>query len=413
MSDERFSRLDRLAQIMRTLGASLKEERIVETLLGAVLELTGSQAASILLFDPVVDGKTAALHFWAGPNSARAPTESRSLHVENSAAAWVYRELKPLLIPDIRADTHHFSSSDLPPAFEARTLLAVPLVRMGKPLGVIEAINTNRAHYTEEDATILEMLAPSVVLALQGTRFQMDRPESLSAAAEIERLKGDFIAITSHEFRTPLGVILGHATLLREQLGPEFYESLDAILSNTSRLIEITDSLNRVDQHLGPADFLPAGVVSVTRIIEEVIHSFSEMASKRSIDLRSELARSDLAVEADGSKVAIALSSLVKNAILFIQEGGHIRVVGESIPDHVRVSVIDDGAGIPAADLPRIFESFTQLESPLTRRHGGLGLGLSVAKEMIEMQGGQIFVESTEGRGSNFSFVLPLHAARV
>ena len=95
--------------------------------------------------------------------------------------------------------------------------------------------------------------------------------------------------------------------------------------------------------------------------------------------------------------------------LTFTNTGGQVLVTAESVPGHVKVSVIDNGVGIPASDLPRVFERFFQVESHLTRRHGGMGLGLAVAKAMIEMHSGRIWAESVEGKGSNFTFLLPLN----
>jgi signal transduction histidine kinase len=112
-------------------------------------------------------------------------------------------------------------------------------------------------------------------------------------------------------------------------------------------------------------------------------------------------------------KISIALSNLVKNAIMFTNEGGHVFVQVEQVPGYVKISVIDDGIGIPPADLNRIFERFYQVESHLTRKHGGMGLGLSVSKVMVEMHGGKILAESVEGKGSNFTILLPMNQAQV
>jgi two-component system sensor histidine kinase VicK len=99
----------------------------------------------------------------------------------------------------------------------------------------------------------------------------------------------------------------------------------------------------------------------------------------------------------------------VKNAIQFTDTNGHITIVLGEDSGYANVSVRDDGIGIPARDLPRVFERFFQVETHLTRRHGGMGLGLSVAKSMVELHGGRIWVESEEGKGSTFTFLLPIH----
>ena len=200
---------------------------------------------------------------------------------------------------------------------------------------------------------------------------------------------------------------------LRELLGDQYREQLDVIIKNASKLKEIIESLSSVDNCETGMAHLRQRAVSIARIIEEVVGSFADMASKRNITLKAELKRDELFVEADGSKISMALSNLVKNSIMFADDGGHIFVSGQAVPDYVKVSVTDDGIGIPSKDLPRVFERFFQSESYLTRRHGGMGLGLSVAKVMIEMHGGRIWAEGEEGKGSNFSFLLPINSTQV
>ena len=235
--------------------------------------------------------------------------------------------------------------------------------------------------------------------------------QDITHLKELDRLKSDFIAITSHELRTPLGVILGHATFLRELLGDENREQVDVIIKSASRLKEIVESLGDMDnQDAGGARLRP-GMVSLTRVIQDAVDAFSDMASSRNITLKSRLGTDDLNVEGDEAKISVALSNLVKNALIFTDDGGHVIILGQRLPGFVKVSVVDDGIGIPAKDLPHIFERFYQAEAHLTRRHGGMGLGLSVAKAMIDMHGGRIWAESSEGAGSTFSFLLPLKAA--
>jgi signal transduction histidine kinase len=402
-------RLERLSGVTRALSTMHDKDTILTSVLSAASELTDSRAASMV----ILDGTTASLHFLAGPGSPQDTDTLKGIQVslDNSAAGWVVQELKPLILPDVKADPRHFNAGDLPVGFKVNSLLAVPLRVGGKALGALEAVNKNSSHYTEEDTTILETLAAAGAFAMQCALLQARIEESLPELSDLDRLKKDFIGITSHELRTPLGVILGQATLLRELTGGEFHEQLDAILMNASRLIEIVENLISLDNRGIKGPWVRPG--SVARIIEEVVQSFSEMAAKRNISLTAELGREELSVEADGNQITIALSNLVKNAILFIEDNGHVLVKGESIPDQIKVSVVDDGLGIPAKDLSRIFERFFQLESHLTRRHGGMGLGLSVAKGMIETQGGRIWAESVEGKGSIFSFTLPVHPVQV
>jgi signal transduction histidine kinase len=406
---ERTQSLERLLEVTR-LGASLELEPFLRTLLSAARELTASETVSILELDET----SGQFRFAAALGSQREALHGMKVPLEGSAAGQVFQERRPLRISNLTTDSRQFSALDFASASETRTLLGVPLMAGGQALGVVEAVNkAGNVHYTEEDITILETLAGLAALAIHNDRLRRRIDASYSELAELDRLKNDFIAITSHELRTPLGLILGHATFLRELLNQENREQLDIIIKNASKLKEIIESLSNVDNFQSGAARLRQRPVSVARIVQDVAASFADTAAGRNITLRSDLPADDLLVEADGGKLAIALSNLVKNALTFTDNGGHILISGQPVPGYIKVSVIDDGIGIPTRDLPRVFERFFQVESHLTRRHGGMGLGLAVAKVMVELHGGRIWVESAEGQGSNFTFLLPVSPPEV
>jgi len=406
MDSERAIRLERLLEITRNLSTALDLDPFLKSVISEACSLTDSEAASILEYDEASN----ELEFLAVPWHYRDALRGVRIPLKGSAAGWVYHEAKPLHVPDVKSDPKHFSALDFASSYETRSILAVPLMVKGKPLGVLEVVNKiGDAHYTEDDITILETLAAPAALAAYNAILQHRLEAGNSEVAELDRLKSDFIAITSHELRTPLGLILGHATFLHELLGEEYHEQIDVIIKNASRLKEIIESLSSVDNFQSGAARIRQRAVSMARVIEDIVASFSEMASQQNITLKADPSNDDLLVEVDGGKIAIALSNLVKNAIMFTNQGGHVFVTGELVPGYVKVSVIDDGIGIPARDLPHIFDRFFQVESHLTRHHGGMGLGLSVAKVMIEMHGGRIWAESMEGKGSNFTFLLPVN----
>jgi signal transduction histidine kinase len=232
-------------------------------------------------------------------------------------------------------------------------------------------------------------------------------------SASLDRLKSDFIAITSHELRTPLGLILGHATFLRELVGVEYHEQLDLIIRNATRLKDIVDNLSSVDNYQSGAARVRQHEVSMARLVRDVVDSFQEEARRKGVAIHAETSATSLMVEGEAGKIMVALNHLVKNAIMFTDRGGHIFVTAEAVPGYVRVSVVDDGIGIPERDLTRVFDRFYQVESHLTRKHGGMGLGLSVAKAMIEMHGGRLWAESVEGKGSRFTILLPVDASQA
>jgi signal transduction histidine kinase len=405
MSELLLKRLHKLLDAVRTLGTTLDFDSYLQRIVSDAAELTDSETASILEYNP----QAKELRFVVLPWFHREILQGIKVPLDASAAGWVVREMKPISMHDVKRDARHFPETDRLSGFQTRSLLAVPLILRGQVLGVIEVLNkTGNVHYTEEDVAILETLATLAAFAMRDSLLGKPDQEFV----ELDRLKSDFIAITSHELRTPLGLILGHATFLREITGDQYNEQLDTIIRNASKLKDIIENLSNVDNYQSGAARIRQRKVSIAQVIEDVVASFSDMAKQKQINLKANVGTADLLIEADGNKIAIAISNLVKNAIAFTDQGGNILVKAETEPGYIKVSVRDDGVGVPAKDLPHIFERFFQVESHLTRRHGGMGLGLSVAKSMVEMHGGRIWVESTEGNGSNFVFILPLGPAQ-
>ena len=400
---DRVKLLERLFEITRSLSSSVDVETYLQSILSAATELTESESASLLEYDEV----SKEFSFKFIPWFHRDAVSSAKVPLNGSVAGWVFLNVIPLAIDDVANDSRHYTKIDNLASFKTKSLLGVPLILHGRPVGVFEVFN-KKDNYTDEDILIVETLASLASTALQNDLLEKSIMSSQEETRELDQLKNEFIAITSHELRTPLGLILGHATFLRELVGNDFNEQVDAIIRNASRLKEIIESLSSVDNYETGGSLIRSRRVSVARVIEDVSASFHEMAKSKGIALKIEVPEGrQLWVDIDGGKIAIALSNLLKNALTFTNEGGQVFIRGEQQPEYVTVTVKDNGLGIPAKDLPHIFDRFYQVESHLTRRHGGMGLGLSVAKVMIEMHGGRIWAESKEGEGSAFTFLLP------
>jgi signal transduction histidine kinase len=402
---ERIQHLERLVEISRMLCDSLDLEPFLHTLVALASELTSCEAASILEADD--DGQN--LRFLALPWFHREALKMVRVPLQKSVAGWVFENGQALIVEDAAKEPRHFKGVDKAAEFTTRSLMAVPIVYQGSKLGVLEVINkTGSTHYTEEDRTILETLAANAAIALQNALLMNKAQKNKEGIDHLNRMKSDFIGIASHELRTPLGLILGHATFLRETIEPAYHAQLDIIVRNSIRLKEIIDNIANMDNVERGTVSLRPHTVSIRRIVEEVMDSFHQEAQKKHISMRADLGEEDLVVEGDASKISIALSNMVQNGIVFSRPEGSVVIRAEKIPGYIKISVIDDGIGIPSKDLPHIFERFYQVESHLTRKHGGMGLGLSVAKVMIELHGGRVWAESVEGKGSNFTFILPL-----
>ena len=408
MTVDQMKLLARLLEVTRNLSASADLETYLQSILSAATELTESETASIMEYDEA----SREFFFKCVPWFHRDAIRDARVPLTGSVAGWIFLHEKPLILDDVKNDPRHYSKIDELSDFSTRSLMGVPLVLHGRPVGVFEVFNkANDMHYTEEDILILETLASLASTAMQNDLLERNIQSSQEGVRELDRLKNEFIAITSHELRTPLGLILGHSTFLRELVAGEYQEQVDAIIRNASRLKEIIESLSSVDNYQTGGSTLRQGRASISRIIEDAVLAFREMTIQKGVALRTDLPKNDeLIVEVDASKISIVVSNLIKNAIAFTNEGGHITIRGERNLDTVKIVVEDDGVGVPAKDLPHVFERFYQVESHLTRKHGGMGLGLSVAKVMVEMHGGRIWAESMEGVGSSFTFILPVDA---
>ena len=407
---EKASKLELLPAAIRGFTSASDTEELFQRLTTAAVDLTGSASASVLEFDQ----SSNCLRFVAVPWFWQHLLKDIFVPLDKSIAGWVFSNNKLQIVQNVRKDPRHYTTVDQLTNFTTSSLLAVPLAYKGQTIGVLEVVNKgDNLHYTEEDATILEILALYAATVLWNTSLERENQTTRNEFAELDRMKSNFIAITSHELRTPLGLILGHATFLRETIADEQREAMEIIIRNATRLKEIIESLTEVDNYEAGVARVRQNLISMPAIIRDVVSSFQDMAAGKNITLQEDVHDEDLQVEGDANKIAVAVSNLVRNALTFTNEGGKVLVIVESVTGHVQVSVKDNGIGIPLSDLGRVFDRFFQVESHLTRRHTGLGLGLSVAKSMIELHGGRIWVESVEGVGSTFSFLLPLRSTQV
>ena len=404
-TNERIDHLERLLEVVRGLTTAPDLESFMQTIIAEASEMTESELASILEYDDEAKELRFLSTIWFDRDILR----PMGVPLDGSVAGEAFRKGQPLIIQDTKKDQRHFKVVDRVTKHETHSLVAVPIIVRGETIGVLEALNKrDDAHYTEEDLTILATFATLAGQAIKNVHLERKVRAARIELAELERLKTDFIAITSHELRTPLGLILGHATFLKELVNKEYEPQLDTIVKNATRLKEIVENLSDVDNVQTGSARVRSNRVSMTRIAEDVVLTFQDEAKSKNITLIKEWDNSPYFIEADGVKINIALSNLVKNALQYTDPGGSVNINVEEESGYIKVSVHDNGIGIPTRDLSKVFDRFYQVEEHLTRKHGGMGLGLSVAKSMVELHGGRIWVESGAGQGSTFIFLLPI-----
>jgi signal transduction histidine kinase len=247
------------------------------------------------------------------------------------------------------------------------------------------------------------------------------RTEELKAANEslrqLDRVKADLVSAVSHELRTPLTSIRGFAEFLEDgiggQLSPEQQDYVRHIQSNTLRLQRLVDDLLDFARLEAGTFKLAFRSSDLRTSLTEVIESMEPLAQERQVLLDSALPAESLFIDADTGRVEQVLINLITNAIKFTPAGGRVIVSAHRAPEHVELSVQDTGIGIAGDRLPQVFHKFYQVDATTTRAQGGAGLGLTIAKALVEAHGGTIGVESELNHGSNFWFTLPLRSDGV
>ncbi len=228
----------------------------------------------------------------------------------------------------------------------------------------------------------------------------------------LEQLKSDIIANVSHELRTPITIAKGYIELAREEEDKDVRkELLNTAVKALVRLNDIVDDLISVADIARGKFRLNPRKVRIGELVRRAVDEKQESAKARDVKLELQL-ECDVSMFADPGKLQRVLLNLIDNAIKFNRPGGRVTVRVECRDREVLFSVSDTGIGIPKERLKDIFKPLTQLDSSTTRHYGGTGTGLAVAKKVVEMHGGRIWVESTPGRGSTFYFTLPLLAAK-
>ena len=252
--------------------------------------------------------------------------------------------------------------------------------------------------------TVVQMLTNQGATALHNARLY-------AALAELDRQKSEFITIASHELRTPLSIVLGYSSMLRDKLIDRQNEYIDQVVGAGLRINDIVDDLVNL-RHLDVGEsVLKLSEVNLQHLIDAAVHELRPLAVARGVTLGVQQPHAAIALRADRDKLMMVVANLVANAIRFTPGGGSVTVVsGVQAPVHggnIVIAVRDTGIGIPSHEFQRIFDRFYQVAESRTREHGGLGIGLSIARGFVQLHEGSIDVQSTPGRGSLFVVTLP------
>jgi signal transduction histidine kinase/predicted hydrocarbon binding protein/uncharacterized protein (DUF2267 family) len=341
---------------------------------------------------------------------------------------------EPVLLSDIRQvwDRLHPLNRQLAQAVQAKSIISVPLKVKNEVLGTLTVDRTEEQSLTQDDLKLIGTLAAQVAIALDNTNAYRQIEELIAGLEEkvrertaelelanerlreMDRLKSKFLSHVSHELRTPLTSIKGLTENalggLAGPLNDKLHGYLDRVGVNTDRLIRmISDLLEQTRIEAGKLELQPSEV-DLGKCADEVAEQLRPLALAKRQKLELVSPSSPLNVWADEDRLIQILTNLVHNAIKFTPEEGEIAVcITSERPNFAEVRIRDTGEGIHPDALPKIFDPFFRIGQEQRRGPKGLGLGLSIVKNLVELHGGTITVQSELGKGSEFHVTLPLH----
>jgi len=297
-----------------------------------------------------------------------------------------------------------------------KSFLAIPMIARGRTVGVLAADNqVSRAPIAAHTVDLLQTFAAQAAVAVENARLFQEIQEKGQQLELASKHKSQFLANMSHELRTPMNAVLGYTDLILDDIFGEvpepIRETLERVKTNGQHLLAlINDVLDLSKMEAGQLT-LSLGDYAMGEVVLAVVAQLESLAATKALALKAIVPPDLPAGRGDERRLTQVLLNLAGNAIKFTDHG-QIVIEARATDGAFVVSVADSGPGISEADQPKIFEEFQQADSSSTRTKGGTGLGLSISRRIVELHGGRLWVESTLGEGSTFSFTVPLRAER-
>ena len=405
--------LKALGEVGQAVSSTLDLPTVLNTIVGHAVQLSGTDSGVIYEYDEV----NQEFHLRASHRMENELVEvirATPIRLGEGATGRATSTRCPVQVVDL-LDEKEISGTRVRPILARlgyRSVLAVPLLREARILGALTVWRKETGHFSPEVVNLLRTFATQSSLAIQNARLFREIEEKNYQVEAANRHKSEFLANMSHELRTPLNAIIGFSEVLGERMFGELNEKqaeyTDDILSSGRHLLSLINEIldlskieaGRVELELAQFD-LPVAIDNARTFVRE-------RAVKHGIRLDVDVDEGLGDYVGDERKVKQILLNLLSNAVKFTPEGGRIAIHARKTNSSVEISVSDTGIGIAPEDQATIFDEFRQVGGDYAHKKEGTGLGLTLAKKFIELHGGQIWVESEVGKGSTFTFTLPI-----
>ena len=405
--------LKALGEVSRAVSSTLDLQTVLDTIVARAVQLSGTHGGVIYEYDET----TQEFHLRGSHRLDEELVEvlrAAPLRLGEGAAGKAAALRAPVQVPDI-LEEGAYDVSRIRAIFERRgyrSALAVPLLFEQQIIGALGVWRREPGSFAPEVVNLLQTFATQSVLAIQNARLFReiaDKSQQLQAASQH---KSEFLANMSHELRTPLNAIIGFSEVLLERMFGEVNEKqteyLRDILSSGQHLLSLINDILDLSKIEAGRMELTLAPFHLPVALENAVTLVKERASRHGIALTLEVDPRLGELVGDERKIKQVLLNLLSNAVKFTPEGGRISLTAVFTDGSVEIAVSDTGIGIAPEDQDAIFEEFRQVGSDDARKREGTGLGLTLSKKFVEMHGGKIWVKSEVGKGSTFTFTLPV-----
>jgi signal transduction histidine kinase len=400
-----------LGEVTTALSSTLDLETVLKTIVSRANQLAGTDACTVYEYDERTEEflvrATKDLHEDVVAVAQRTP-----IRRGEGAAGRMAVTREPVQIADIgEAGAYQGPLRDVLLRTGTRAILAIPLLHEDHLIGGLTVTKKTPGAFPPDVVDLLKTFATQSALAIQNARLYRELEEKTRQLEIASRHKSDFLANVSHELRTPMNAILGFNEMVLGGIYGDVPEELKVPLVDIQnsgkhllRLINNVLDLSKIEagrMELALADY------AVQDLVEGVRGSLRSLAAEHGLDFVSAVAADIPLARGDAGRLTQCLMNLAGNALKFTRQG-RVEISAELRGDLVRYAVSDTGIGIASEHLEGVFGEFRQGDATISSEFGGTGLGLSITKKFVEMHGGRIWVESALGKGSTFSFVIPL-----
>jgi len=405
--------LKALGEVGQTVSSTLDLQTVLSTIVGHAVQLSGTNGGVIYEYDEAAQEfrLRASQRIEEEVIEALRATPVRLGQGATGQAATVRA---PVQVPNILEQRESTATIVRPilARLGYRSVLAVPLLREERIMGALTVWRKEVGSFEPEIINLLQTFATQSALAIQNARLYREIEDKSRQIEAANRHKSEFLANMSHELRTPLNAIIGFSEVLGERMFGELNEKqaeyTEDILSSGRHLLSlINDILDLAKVEAGRME-LELAKFDLPMAIDNAITLVRERATRHGIKLHCAVDDRVGDMVGDERKIKQILLNLLSNAVKFTQEGGRVEVGASVANGSIEISVSDTGVGIAPEDQETIFEEFRQVGTDYSHKREGTGLGLTLTKKFVEMHGGKIWVKSELGKGSTFTFTLPI-----